>query len=71
MSSDLLKPMTLAEFLAWEERQELTYEFDGGRPVARAGGTTDHAFIQANVIMAVGNRLRGGPCRVAGGHLKI
>ncbi len=71
MSSDLLKPMTLAEFLAWEERQELPYEFDGVRPVARAGGTTDHAFIQVNLIAALGNRLRGGRCRVVGSRLKV
>ncbi len=71
MSSDLLKPMTLEEFLAWEERQELPYEFDGIRPVARAGGTADHAFIQVNLIAALGSRLRGGRCRVVGSRLKI
>ncbi len=63
--------MTLAEFLAWEERQERPYEFDGFQPVAMTGGTTEHALVQANVIMAVGNRLRGGTCRVLGSHLKI
>ena len=26
------KPMTLAEFLVWEERQALRYEFDGSSP---------------------------------------
>ena len=39
MSVALHKPITLAEFLAWEERQELRYEFDGFEPVAMAGGT--------------------------------
>ncbi len=29
MNLALRKPMTLAEFLAWEERQELRYECDG------------------------------------------
>ena len=32
------KPMSLTQFLAWEERQELRYEFDGTRPIAMAGG---------------------------------
>jgi hypothetical protein len=32
MSTMLRKPMRLPEFLAWEERQELRYEFDGIRP---------------------------------------
>lgn len=34
MNLALRKPMTLAEFLEREERQELRYEFDGGEPVA-------------------------------------
>ena len=29
MNLAVRKPMTLAEFLAWEERQEQRYEFDG------------------------------------------
>lgn len=31
----------------------------------------EHAFIQVNLITALRNRLRGGPCRVVGSHLKI
>ncbi len=37
MSVALQRPMTLAEFLDWEERQELRYEFDGFQPVAMTG----------------------------------
>ena len=39
MNLTVRKPMTLAEFLAWEERQEQRYEFDGSEPVAMAGGS--------------------------------
>ena len=39
MNLALRKPMTLAEFLEWEERQPLRYEFDGVGPVAMTGGT--------------------------------
>ena len=39
MNLAVRKPMTLAEFLAWEERQEQRYEFDGSEPVAMAGGS--------------------------------
>lgn len=31
--------MTVAEFLAWEKRQEFRFEFDGFQPVAMTGGT--------------------------------
>jgi hypothetical protein len=34
MNVALGKPVTLAEFLAWEDRQALRHEFDGVRPVA-------------------------------------
>ena len=51
--------MTQAAFLAWEERQELRYEFDGIRPVAMTGGTFAHSVVQSNLMIALGNALRG------------
>ena len=63
--------MTVKAFLDWEERQPLKYEFDGFRPVAMTGGSVEHAVIQANLITALGTRLRGKPCRVIGSELKI
>ena len=71
MSLAVSKPMTLAEFLAWEQRQPLRYDFDGVRPVAMTGGAHAHAIIQANLAIAIGDRLRGGPCRFYGRDLKI
>ncbi len=71
MSVAQRKPMTIDEFLDWESRQELKYEFDGFAPVAMTGGTQEHSLIQANLILALGTRLRGGPCRVVGSDLKI
>ena len=64
-------PMTLADFLAWEERQELRYEFDGFAPVAMTGGTRAHETISVNLLAALVGRLRGGPCRAYGSNLKI
>jgi Uma2 family endonuclease len=61
--------MTLAEFLAWEERQEQRYEFDGSEPVAMAGGSLAHAAIQRNLALALGTRLRGKPCQFFGSDL--
>ena len=65
------KPMTLEQFLAWEARQELRYEFDGFEPIAMTGGTRAHAAIQRNLAIAVGSRLRGTPCQFFGPELKI
>ena len=47
MNFALRSRMTLAEFLAWEERQQIKHEFDGFRPVAMAGGTAAHAIDPA------------------------
>ena len=63
--------MPLVEFLAWEERQELRYEFDGVEPVAMTGGTAGHATVQRNLAMALGSGLRGKPCQFFGSDLKI
>ena len=71
MNLAVRKPITLAEFLAWEERQEQRYEFDGFEPVAMAGGSLAHSAIQRNLAMALGTRLRGKPCQFFGSDLKI
>lgn len=71
MSSALRQPMTLEAFLAWEEQQPTKYEFDGIGPVAMTGGTLNHAQVQVNLLIALGNRLRGGPCRPFGSDTRI
>jgi Uma2 family endonuclease len=63
--------MTLEQFLAWEDRQELRYEFDGCQPIAMNGGTAAHSAIQGNMVFSLTSRLRGKPCRPHGSHLKI
>jgi Uma2 family endonuclease len=71
MNLAIRKPMTLAEFLEWEERQPLRYEFDGFGPVAMTGGTYGHSTIQRNLAIAIGGRLRRKPCQFHGSDLKF
>lgn len=71
MNVALRKPMTLAEFLAWEERQELRYEFDGFQPVAMTGGTLDHEVIGGTLRALLREQLRGKPCRPWGPTIKV
>lgn len=71
MNIAVRKPMSLAEFLAWEERQELRYEFDGFQPVAMTGGTFEHDQITFNLRRALDSRLAGKPCRPCGPNVKI
>lgn len=69
--SALPKPMTLEDFVAWEERQELRYEYDGIEARAMTGGTVAHSTIQTNLIAVLGSALRSKPCRAIGNLLKV
>jgi Uma2 family endonuclease len=71
MNVALRKTWTIEQFLEWEERQELKHEFNGRRPEAMTGGIAAHETIKVNILMALGNRLRGKPCRPYGADLKI
>ena len=59
MNVALRKSMTLDQFLAWEIRQELRYEFDGANPVAMNGVRVEHAIIESNLNAALRDRLKG------------
>ena len=71
MSVALHQPMNLAEFLVWEERQELRYEFDGVEPVAMTGGTIAHDQITFDLRTALVARLAGTRCRPLGPNVKM
>lgn len=55
--------MTPAEWRDWEERQAERYELIGDEPTLMAGGTARHNDISLNIVTALRERLRGGPCR--------
>jgi len=65
------KPLTLAEFLAWEARQPAKFEFRDGAVSAMAGASDDHGQIVANVIAIVRPALRATPCRVYPTDMKV
>jgi Uma2 family endonuclease len=71
MSAIRQPTLSLPEFLAWEEQQELRYEFDGCHAITMTGGNNVHVAIQVNLARAIGNRLDGKPCQFRGSALKI
>ena len=71
MNVALRSPWTVEQFLDWEEKQELRYEFDGFRPIAMTGGTFEHDAIQVNLVRSLRNRLEGKRCRVHGNSFKV
>jgi Uma2 family endonuclease len=71
MSAALQPTMGLADFLVWEERQELCYEFDGFQPMAMTGGTARHEAIGVTLRALLYGRLRESRCRLWGPTAKI
>ena len=71
MNHASLAPMTAEEFLAWEAKQELKWEFDGFQPVAMTGGTRAHSVVQRNLLSTLDARLDGRPCQAYGSDLKV
>jgi Uma2 family endonuclease len=57
------KPLTLAEFLAWEERQPTKHEYRDGAVFALAGATDNHGQIIMNLSAIIRPALRGSRCR--------
>lgn len=54
--------MTAEEYLAWDAAHEGKHEFVNGEMWAMAGAHTAHNLVTANIIIALGLRLRGSPC---------
>lgn len=65
-----LKPLTLDEFLAWEQTQPVRYEFDGTQPVAMTGGTIAADRVARRLLRALDRRLRP-PCEAFGENVKV
>lgn len=65
----LASPMTVEEYYAWGELQDERYEFVDGYAVPKSpghempGASVRHDRIVLNVLLALGNQLRGKPCR--------
>ena len=63
--------MTAEEFLAWEQTQSLRHEFVRGEVFAMTGGVDRNNTLALNLVVALRQHLRGGPCRVYAGDVKL
>jgi Uma2 family endonuclease len=57
------KKLTVAEYLAIEQKAERKSEFFNGEMFAMAGASPHHNYLNENLSVLVGGRLWGGPCR--------
>ena len=63
MASRAPKPMTLAEFLEWDDGTDRRYELLDGLPIMMAPATEAHGEIVVNLGAEIRSRLQP-PCRV-------
>ncbi len=55
--------LTQEQYLAIERAAEFKSEFYDGVMYAMSGASYEHSLINANLLINLGNQLRGGPCR--------
>ena len=63
--------LTPEQYLEIERAAEFRSEYYNGRMFAMSGGSGPHAFITANCVGELGNRLKDRPYRVAGIDLRV
>jgi Uma2 family endonuclease len=64
MAEPVFHTWSVAEFFAWQALQKDRYELVDGQPLKMmAGAKNVHDDIVVNLIIALGNQLRGRPCR--------
>lgn len=66
-----LHQYAFADYLAIEEVARVKHEYLDGEIYAIAGGTPEHAALAAAVTTALGEQLRGSPCRVYSSDLRV
>ncbi|MSP63049.1 MAG: Uma2 family endonuclease [Myxococcales bacterium] len=63
--------MSCQEFVAFEAASDIKHEYLRGEVFAMAGGTPEHAALQASLGGELRQALRGRPCRVFSADLKV
>jgi Uma2 family endonuclease len=71
ISSAPLPPMTAAEYLEWEPRQKLRYEYIHGEIMAMTGGTVPHNDIAINLLSTLLPQVRASGCRINMADVKL
>jgi Uma2 family endonuclease len=67
-SADWISP---AEYLAGERVSEIRHEYLDGRAYAMAGASVNHNRIATNILVELGNALRGKRCEPFGSDMKV
>ncbi|GAA4999671.1 Uma2 family endonuclease [Acinetobacter puyangensis] len=71
--ANLASPLKLSEqdYLAGELHSEIKHEYIDGEVFAMVGSTANHNTLAGNVFLALGNHLKGKPCRPFTSDMKV
>lgn len=69
--STAVKRISVQEYLSREREAAFKSEYFAGEIFAMAGGSPKHSLIAANFIREAGNALKGKPCAVFSGDLRV
>jgi Uma2 family endonuclease len=71
MGALTLNHIAISDYLAGELVSPVKHEYLGGIVYAMAGGTNRHNAIASNILISLGSRLRGKPCRPFNSDTKV
>jgi Uma2 family endonuclease len=71
MKAGRVLPISVADYLAFEETSDVRHEYIGGETYAMIGASTAHNTIAGNIFAALRDKLRGGPCRIFIENVKL
>jgi len=63
--------LTPEQYLEIERKAEYKSEYYQGEMFAMAGASAAHCQLSSNVMISLGNQVRGRPCRVLGSDMRI
>lgn len=63
--------MTPAEYLVWEDQQELKHEYVEGEIITMQGASWNHNAIVSNIVGEVRQFLKGKSCRIQPSDLRV
>jgi Uma2 family endonuclease len=66
-----VSPMSVTDYLSFEEKSEVRHEYIGGEVHAMSGGSREHDTIAGNIFATLKAKLRGGPCQVFTSGFKV
>ena len=62
---------SLEEYFALEDASDARFEYWDGDIVCMSGGSRAHGTVSSNIVISLGNSLRGGKCRAFTGDIAI